>query len=68
MSSFLGIKVLTDLLVILLVMGSVGVYVNHPVVEGIGTLGDTTDSALITLQLQVSPCTLPRRITTSTPP
>ena len=38
MTSFLGMKVLTDLLV----MGRVGVYVDHPVVEGIGTLADTT--------------------------
>jgi hypothetical protein len=38
MTSFLGMKVLTDLLV----MGRVGVYVDHPVVEGVGTLADTT--------------------------
>ena len=38
MTSFLGMKVLTDLLV----MGRVGVYVDHPVVEGIGTLADAT--------------------------
>jgi len=38
MTSFLGMKVLTDLLV----MGRVGVYVDHPVVEGVGTLADAT--------------------------
>jgi len=36
MTSFLGMKVLTDLLV----MGRVGVYVDHPVVDGVSTLAD----------------------------
>ena len=38
MTSFLGMKVLTDLLV----MGRVGVYVDHPIVEGVGTLADAS--------------------------
>lgn len=38
MTAFLGMKVLTDLLV----MGRVGVYVDHPVVKGIGTLADAS--------------------------
>ncbi len=60
----LGHEGLTDLLV----MGRVGVYVDHPVVEEVGTLADATDSALITLWPQVFPYTLVRCITTSTLP